>query len=484
MISGCSDSGSSGGDESGTTPPPPPVVVPTVEISGSVYFRDPGVAYNLTLANTQALECDRVALDETNSSCKGDGSFSLIVPAPDYRPVKVTKTGYIPAYHTVWGDDNQTVSIGLYTAPTVTPKADFMKGMVYLDLGNTYPFSFWEQIIDAPKERMNAEMVSYVYNGFNYGCDANDHNVSISPFHPDYPDWRMPTKEELAPLVAKVHASGMKFNLWLDLVDVNECGNGVMYSWDASDTTFWDNWFQAYEALLLERAQVAKDLGIEWLTLGHNFGYASAQSATRWSSLISSIKNVYPNVKLTYFGGVDLSESPAYFESDTYNGGSDPNDFASLFDTVGYTVAALSTTPNPSRTQLKDAFIAMESNASSYSVPLWIVPMTPSTTVGASDPTFMEPELLSDPVALNYTTDFYQQADVYEALFEVINASAGGAGHIMGVLPWGYHLKDNYRDSGPESNSNPNTGNLILDRTANIRGKPAESVVRWWYDRL
>ena len=54
----------------------------------------------------------------------------------------------------------------------------------------------------------------------------------------------------------------------------------------------------------------------------------------------------------------------------------------------------------------------------------------------------------------------------------------------MGVLPWGYHLKDNYRDSGVESNSNPNTGNLILDKTANIRGKPAESIVKWWYSKL
>jgi len=482
IISGCSGSGSSSKSGGGTTPPPP-VVTPTVEISGSVYFRDPAVPYTLDLNNTQMLKCDSVAIKEINATCNDDGTYNLVISVPDYDLIKVTKEAYIPIDYTIWGENNQSVPLGLYTAPTVTPKASFMKGMVYLDLGNTYPFSFWEQIIDEPKNRMNAEVVSYVYNGFNHACNSSEHNVSISTFHPDYPDWRMPTKEELTPLVEKVHNAGMQFNLWLDLVDVKECAGGVMYSWDTNDATFWDNWFQEYETFMTERAQVAKDLGIEWLTLGHNFAYASTQSATRWESVINSIKAVYPGVKLTYFGGIDLSETPAYFESNDYNR-SDPDGFASLFDTIGYTVATLSTTPHPSREQMREAFRAIESNASSFSVPVWIVPMTPSTTVGASDPTFMEPELLSDNIALSYETDFYQQADVYEALFEVINESAGGPGHLMGVLPWGYHLKDNYRDSGPESNSNPNTGNLILDRTANIRGKPAESVVRWWYDKL
>ena len=484
IMFGCSDPGASGKsspteilDDGGAK------TVPQVEISGLVYFRDPAVSYSLQLNNTQALKCDLAAINDINTTCNDAGAYTLVVPAPDYTPIKVTKSAYIPMDYTVWGETNQSVSIGLYTAPTVTPKTDFMKGMVYLDLGNTYPFTFWEKIIDEPKSQINAQLVSYVYNGFNYSCNTTDHNVSISTFHPTYPDWRMPTKAELAPLVAKVHAAGMQFNLWLDLVDVNECGNGAMYSWDQSDTTFWDHWFQSYETLMTERAQVAKDLGIEWITLGHNFGYASAQPATRWQTVINKIKTIYPGVKLTYFGGVNLAESPVYFESDAYNEGT-PNDFASLLDTIGYAVVTVVKTSNPSRQEIKAGFRAIESNASSFSVPIWILPMTPSTTVGASDATFIEPELLSDNIGLSYDTDFYQQADVYQALFEVINESPGGNGHIMGVLPWGYHLQNNYRDSGPESNSNPNIGNLILDRTANIRGKPAESVVRWWYQKL
>ena len=485
LLLGCGGSSSSSEDDGGSTPLQPLLVVmPTVNISGFVYLRDSSTSYDLDLTRTTKLNCDIISLNDAKDTCNGDGTYSLTLSVPNYDPILVTQTAYIPMEHTVWGETNQSVPIGLYTAPTVGSKAGFMKGMVFLDLGNTYPFSFWEQVIDEPKSRLNAELISYVYNGFNHGCNTTDHNVSISSSHPVYPDWRMPTEDELRPLVAKVHDAGMEFNLWLDLVDVDTCGNGAMYSWDANDTAFWDSWFSEYDTLLQERAQVAENLGIEWLTLGHNFGYASEQNATRWATIINNIKSIYPSVKVSYFGGTDFSESSAHFESDSYNGGSNQNDFADLFDAIGYMVNTVSSTQNPSRDDIKAIFEAIENNSSRFNVPIWISPTTPSTTKGASDPTFMEPEILSDDIALSYTTDFYQQADVYEALFEVINASSGGDGHIMGVLPWGYHLKDNYRDSGIESNSNPNIGNLIVDKTANIRGKPAESVVKWWYSKL
>ncbi len=461
---------------------------PDVNISGFVYRRDTNTSYDLNLIDVTKLVCESVSLEDVNGTCSDDGTYSLIVSAPDYNPIVVTKTDYIPVEYTIWGESDQSVPLGLYEAPEweVETKTDFMKGMVFLDLGNTYPFSFWEQVIDEPKSRFNADLVSYVYNGFNYGCSDTDHNISISSSHPDYPDWRMPTEEELQPLVEKVHNAGMKFNLWLDLVSVGTCGNGAIDSWNVNDTAFWDSWFSEYDTLLKERAQVAENLGIEWLTLGHNFAYASKQSATRWKSIIADIKGIYPGVKVSYFGGTDFSDSHPYFESDSYNEGSNQDQFAYLFDAIGYMVNTVSNTQNPSRDTIKLTFKAIEKNSSDlkFTVPVWISLATPSTTKGASNPTFMEPELNSNDIALSYTTDFYQQADVYEALFEVINEFSGGSGHIMGVLPWGYHLKNNYRDSGIESKSNPNTGNLIVDKTANIRGKPAESVVKWWYSKL
>lgn len=469
------------GESDGLTPP---IVTPSVTISGFVYLRDASTSYDLNLTTaTTKLNCDSISLKDANGTCSDAGTYNLTLTTPNYDPIVVTKTAYIPMEYTVWGEANQTVPIGLYTAPTVGSKPTFMKGMVFLDLGNTYPFSYWEQVIDEPKSRLNADLVSYVYNSFNNGCSTTNHTVSISSAHPLYPDWRMPTESELAPLVAKVHAAGMQFNLWLDLVNVDTC-NGTIDSWDANDTAFWDTWFSEYDTLLKQRAQVAKNLGIEWLTLGHNFAYASEKNATRWATIINDIKAVYPAVKVSYFGGTDFSGASPYFESDNYNRGANQAAFANLFDAIGYMVNTVSKTQNPSQNAIKTSFEAIESKASSFSVPVWVSPATPSTTKGASDPTFMEPELNSNDIALSYTTDFYQQADVYEALFEVINASSGGNGHIMGVLPWGYHLKNNYRDSGTESNSNPNTGNLILDRTANIRGKPAESLVKWWYSQL
>ena len=457
----------------------------TVKIDGFVYERKSSQSYTLDINDSVAkIPSSSITFGNASSTCNDDGSFEVKSNSVDYTPLHVEKSSYIPINYTIWEDKNQTIPIGLYKTVDVVKKSGFVKGMVFLDLGNTYPFTFWEKIIDEPKQRLNAQVVSYVYNGFNYGCDKNNHSVSIASAHPDYPQWRMPTKEELEPLVAKVHAAGMKFNLWLDLVSVKECGNGVMFSWDQGDTAFWDSWFDQYENFMKKVALIAKELNIEYLTLGHNFSYASSQSAAKWQQVINAIKALHPSVQLTYFGGVNFAETPVYFESDSYNEGNNPNEFASLFDAIGFTFTAIANTKNPSRDTIKTNIRAIETKASAFSVPVWIAPATPSTTVGASDATFIEPELLTSTVGLNYTTDFYQQADVYEALFEVVNETNGGVGHIMGVFPWGYHLRDNYKDTGAESNSTPNTNNLIVEKTANIRGKPAESVVQWWYGKL
>ncbi len=466
-------------EDTNTSPP-----TTTIQISGFAYERQAAISYSLDLSAVNSkIECTTISLDDASSSCQSNGGYSIALTDPDYQPMVVTHNGYIPTQYAIWGENDQNLNIGLYPAPTVTARPGFMKGMVFLDLQNTYPNLFWTTIMDEPISRMNAELVSHVEIGFGHSCDTNAHSVSISSSHPDYPDWRMSTKEELAPLVTKVHDAGGAFNLWLGIINVNECGNGVIFNVAKDDSAFWDDWFSNYRIFLINQTNIAKDLGIEWITLGHNMDYVSSLAASRWESIITEMREIYPTLKISYFGGVNFDETPPYFESDAYNEGS-PDGFASLLDALGHAVTAVSNTINPSREMIKTTFETIKTKTSTLSVPIWIMPMTPSTTVGASDSTFMEPELLTDNSASNYTRDFYQQADVYQALFEVINGSPTGNGQIMGVLPWGYHLKNNYTDSGPESNSSPNVNNLIVDRTANVRGKPAESILKWWFEQF
>ena len=73
-----------------------------------------------------------------------------------------------------------------------------------------------------------------------------------------------------------------------------------------------------------------------------------------------------------------------------------------------------------------------------------------------------------------------QQADVYVALAEVVNETPTGIGNIMGVLSWGYWFTDDYYSW---TNEWGQTADMAYDKSANVRGKLAEIVLKWWFDR-
>ena len=462
FLAACGGGSSSSPSQSFTPKSTPPI--PKVTITGQVY------------SDSGNMDCDVIEYKGQSYKCKSP--FSINIEEPNYSKITFKKDGFIPTSVVIKNERN--LNIKMYPETTVNQRSGFTKGTVFLDLANTYPVSFWEKIIADPKDN-NSNIVSYVDVGFNSSCDLTNHSVNVSSVNPLYPDWRMSTEAELKLMVDKVHAEGMQFNLWMGVVNIEGCYN--LYEVPASDTQFWDDWFSDYKQIMVERAGIAKRLGIEWMTLGHNMEYVTRLSKSKWEEITTAMRAVYPEVKLAYFGGVNITEDPSYFESDYYNEGN-PAGFAELFDAIGHCVMSLSPVHDPTISDLKDGFSLLHEQTKDLNVPIWVLIMTPSTSEGTYDSTFMEPELLTDTIAENYTKNYTRQADVYEALFEFINATPTGNGEFMGVLTWGYHLRDNYRDTGPESNSNPNVNNLIVDKTANIRGKPADSILSWWFNKI
>jgi len=67
---------------------------------------------------------------------------------------------------------------------------------------------------------------------------------------------------------------------------------------------------------------------------------------------------------------------------------------------------------------------------------------------------------------------------LYQALAEVINERPGD-NRILGLVSWGYLWHDDYARAG--NFSQPNSA--AFDKSANVRGKPAEAVLRWWFQR-
>jgi hypothetical protein len=231
---------------------------------------------------------------------------------------------------------------------------------------------------------------------------------------------------------------------------------------------------------------MARKLNIEYLYIGLNSGFATRLSSMRWEKLISAIKGTGYAGKIGYFGMTN-PDGP-YYESDHYNtteGGSSPASFMSLFNFIGVDVynviprarSRQATDPTQSRIAIKSAMQTLLAKTASAPVPILLMLGTPSTHGGATESTFIEPFVASNPIAATKTLDFFQQADVYQAAFEAVNGTATGNGGVIGIISWGYNFLENLHDAKRKDE-------LAMDKSGNIRGKPAEIVCRWWFDHF
>src|SRR5262249_50791523 len=124
------------------------------------------------------------------------------------------------------------------------------------------------------------------------------------------------------------------------------------YSVDGSNTAFWTAWFSAYQAIVVEYAAIARDLHIEYISLGLNSGLMSAQSVTYWQTLIKAIRATGYTGKLVYQSYTNFS---AYGDGEhaDFNGGCCGNvderpakrlEFVKLFDAIVLDVNAMADT--------------------------------------------------------------------------------------------------------------------------------------------
>jgi len=100
---------------------------------------------------------------------------------------------------------------------------------------------------------------------------------------------------------------------------------------------------------------------------------------------------------------------------------------------------------------------------------------TPSVDGGTSFETYIEPLLAVNREADKHKMNVWQQADIYEAFYEVINERPTGNGQVMGIFSWGYNYLDNYITVPGKSD-----GAMAMDKSSNIRGNPAEAVMKFW----
>lgn len=423
-----------------------------------------------------------ISPETTVSDASGNYVFTDI--APGYHTIIVEKDGYITA--TVSWDllpgESYIFNVGLYEEPpAINPRPGFVKGIITWDAGGWLIDYYYKRGLFQPTYTIISDHAGGTLTTVSdpvFVKEVDETHVVMGTTHNNGNYWRMMNDTEYSILVNDAHSKGLEFMLWLGIID-----GGVPVYWDivySSSTpsnSFWNDWFSEYEKYAVESASMAERLGIEYICLGHDMGYANGASKfsggapdclARWEKLITAIRDVYPG-KLVYFGGADPLRD--YYEDNDY-----PPGFTALFDAIGLNIQSIHANFNPSLQELKTAVSDFLDRYISWQCPLFIMLRTPSVDGGTSFDTYIEPLLVVNHEADKHTRNVWQQADIYEAFFEVINERPVGNGEVMGLFSWGYNYLNDYLitpDHEPD-------GAMAMDKSGNIRGKPAEAIMKFW----
>ena len=452
-------------------------------------MRSDAIAYQPDFAPTSGLANAQVGLGGVTAATSANGAFTIktsITPSTDATMLNASFTGYMPAWYPWFqSDTTQPIPLGVYPEVQAVARPGFMKGVIMMDDGGVtvtmYSTGRFASTLDRIKNTVSANLASHVDAFWVTRFDPATNTVTMGP-----DGWGLGTKTFYESVVGMAHVRGLQFMMMLTIGSAYPGDSALNANWGAklsipkTNEAFWDVFFAAWRPLVLERAAVARDLGVEYLGLGHNLLWLSRTSPSRWRSLIQAIRDLGYTGKIVYFTQTRFDAAFNEIQAD------DPS-FPSLFDAIGFTINndVFKTTPAEvldraqTRARIRASVATFLDSQAALSVPMILMVATPSVFGGVSNNEYIEPTLGtgSNSLAPLRTRDYQQQADSYQAIAEAVNATPTGSGHVIGLMTWGYWYTDNPTTSGFKPND------AAFDKSANIRGKPAESVLNWWFKR-
>jgi hypothetical protein len=464
---------------------------PTLSVSGRTYLRDDTIAYPVSPINLQGIPEVSVGLGNSEITSDIFSGYSLGTSAPNdgaYLQLYTEKSSYQPgSYPVTRREDASVINLGLYPGVAATPRSGFAKAVITHDVGGYYPGVYsaglFASTYDRVKSYMNANMVVYADSAVVTKYDLANNQVSISSTSTVPSSPSLFPESVVADLASQAHNKDLRFMMMLGIYpDVplisTYFANGP-WTVPSSNTAFWDSWFNQYTTVLMERARIAKDASVDEFAIGFNLDFMIDKGGDRWKAMINAIRSTGYTGKISYFGAAYMEYSSNAFASLEQT---QRNEFMSLFDAVGldfYTGIAI-TDPaavlarEQTRADIRNGIAKQLNSVADAPVPLYVMIGTPSVHGGIVDSTYIEPCAACNSTALNYATDYMQQADMYQAACEVINNTPTGNGRVMGLFTWGYHYRDDFTYL-------INPGDSYYDKSANVRGKPAEAVLKYWY---
>jgi len=464
-----------GAADQATSAPSSPNTPSPVTSTGVVYVRDDTTAYLPDFLPASGFAGAQVTLETSASTTSATGAFSVTgggAVSRNFDALQATAGGWMTTWFPWYtAEAAKPIPLALYPEATATPRPGFLKGVYYWD-GGGFVAGFMRNgwtgtTADRVRTVMNGNMMGALDELDVVAADTAANTVSMQ---------RAPSAMSATTLrtfVNEAHSRGMKFIFELEISARTTAALGAV---PASKNAFWDAYFAAWTPLLVETTAMARDAGVDYFIVDGLKRYLSHLPIGRTQTLMAALRATGFKGQLGYQGA---------YQGATTNGNelatATPG-FIDLFDFVSVYVAS-AVTPGPgetlgraySRKRIKSDVQTFVTSVSGWPKPTIINGAVPSVHGGVSSTEYIEPCLGCGSVALQRTRDYQQQADFYEAIAEAINASP--INKITGLMSFGYMW-------GGDMTEDPNgPGSNAFDRSASVRGKPAEAVLSWWFKR-
>ena len=371
----------------------------------------------------------------------------------------------------------QAITIGLPTskggANTSLLGDDFLRGAAPTDIWGPY-------IYGVPEEWYSVHLRDY----FDPTCDRLEEDgfkdvyatsfmkyVQITPL----PKMTMQDsvgageimESDVAALVKTAHAHHLRFHLMYNAFSETL---DTSYLWRANKTEAWIRaLFEEYTPLIVAQAKMAERCGVDALMLNWQDGAVTYRGHEHlWGDLW---KETIQQVRAVFSGKLEYNVPMSSDLNDIAEGRVSVTSFAGIDD-------FLFSQWNPDFSSYNDSLGKLISNFSA-----WMRQLR-AFKARVNRPVYLEVAFQSTDGYLvdgwhdvavgklgNTTPDFFEQARLYEALFQVINQTRV----VDGIISYKYHWDDPF---GPDMGMN---ALARMDLSASIRNKPAEAVVKKWF---
>ena len=459
-----------------------------ITANGVVYERLDSAAYAPDYLPPTGISGATIKLRSGNGSTAANGTFAVKVEPiikRDNDDLTADATGYAST-SSPWNDGTKDSNqiIGMYKIPTITPHSGFVTGIVPHDVGGFYPDVYkaglFPTTMQRGRDKAGANLVTLVdtINVTELSVPNAKVTMAGSPPWPDKYNPNLSAKDIYTDLTTNARSRGLSVMMMIQIypdVPIISSYFAALPLMTKSATTFWDAWFAQLKLRVLERAAIARDLNMEYLVIGLNHYFMNQNAPyALWQDLVTSIRASGYKGKIGVFDGGFDGRQYTYDRADMLK-------FNSLFDFLGLSFYSIVQPQfsgeirarEQTRARMRDDIKKVLDIHQTFGVSLMTLIGTPSVFGGVSNEEYIEPCLACTSVAPQRTRDLQQQADAYQAMYEVINSRPSGVGQVMGVLTWGYHYRDD-----PTTILTPNDSSY--DKSASVRGKPAEAVMKHW----